>query len=423
MTFNESKVARDRVGKFAEKTGSRPTPSVELQHWPSEEIAALVQEHYGITLDDIPADHNGHTIAQRWSELNALIGENPEKMPEDVVHEHLKDIDFGRHRGTWIAFRDDNEDIEEWNEVNVPSSEWGDREVVAVIHTRNGGGNRECWCESEDDHHCLTGVIEEMENHPAYITDRDNSDDRTYADFVFRVPRDLIAHAVDMKPLALAQRRALNTVEAIREERLAPWAVLDENPDTAAEVERLREEAKELAVLPPLPRHLTGQGTPLQKRDSLDRSLRILEGKKVKEEKGWARHPWSGSDPGLMASSYMDSIQTRKPAHQAYLAAKKELDNPELSPHLRFALDKAVNGGLGLEYESKRYREAQANRKALREKLTGLREELSVYTDRLDKAAELRKRADALSKDRYWPSSETAPPQLLTPVEDDDMPW
>lgn len=423
MAFNESKVARDRVGKFAEKTGSRPAPSVELQHWPSEEIATLVQDHYGITLDDIPADHNGNTVAQRWSELNALIGEKPEKLPEEVVDEYFSGIDFGRYRGTSIAFRDDNEDIEDWEDVDVPSSQWGDREVVAVIHTRNGGGNRECWCESEDDHHCLTGVIEALENHPAYIADRDNSFDRTYADFVFSVPRDLIAHAVDMKPLALVQRRALNTVEAIREERLAPWAVLDENPDTAAEVERLREEAKELAVLPPLPRHLAGQGTPLQKRDSLDRSLRILAGKKVKEEKGWRRGPWAGSDPGLMASSYMESIQTRKPAHQAYLAAKKALEDPETPKHIRYALDKAVNSGLGLEYESKRYREAQANRKALRERLTALREELSVYTDRLDKAAELRKRADALSKDRYWPSSETAPPQLLTPVEDDDMPW
>lgn len=415
MTFNESKFARDQAGKFAEKTGSRPAPSVELQNWPSEEIATLVQDYYGITLDDIPADHNGNTVAQRWSELNALIGENPEKLPEEVVDEYFSGIDFGRHRGAWLAFRDDNEYIEDWDEVDVPSSEWGDREVVAVIHTRNGGGNRECWCESEDDHHCLTGVIEALENHPAYITDRDNSFDRTYADFVFRVPRDLIAHAVDMKPVALAQRRALNTVEAIREERLAPWAVLDENPETAAEVERLREEAKALAVLPPMPRHLAGQGSPIEKRDSLDRSLRILAGKKVKTEKRWMRHPWA-SDPGLMASTYMESIQTRKPAHQAYLAAKKELDNPELSPHLRFALEKAVNGGLGLEYENKRYREAQASRKALRE-------EISVYADRLDQAAELRKRADALSKDRYWPSTETAPPQLLTPVEDDDMPW
>lgn len=47
-----------------------------------------------------------------------------------------------------------------------------------VVHTRNGGGNREDY----------EGVFEEMAEHPWYSHDEDDSFDCTYANIYFKVP-------------------------------------------------------------------------------------------------------------------------------------------------------------------------------------------------------------------------------------------
>ena len=49
-----------------------------------------------------------------------------------------------------------------------------------VVHTRNGGGNREDY---ED-------VFEEMSEHPWYSHDEDDDFDCTYANIYFKVPED-----------------------------------------------------------------------------------------------------------------------------------------------------------------------------------------------------------------------------------------
>ncbi len=56
-----------------------------------------------------------------------------------------------------------------------------------VLHTRNGGGNRECYCASED-HYCLVEVNTNLTKHPNYIYDEDDEFDCTYANFYFTVP-------------------------------------------------------------------------------------------------------------------------------------------------------------------------------------------------------------------------------------------
>lgn len=49
-----------------------------------------------------------------------------------------------------------------------------------VVHTRNGGGNREDY---ED-------VFDEMSGHPWYSHDADDDFDSTYANIYFRIPED-----------------------------------------------------------------------------------------------------------------------------------------------------------------------------------------------------------------------------------------
>lgn len=51
---------------------------------------------------------------------------------------------------------------------------------MIVVHTRNGGGNREAY---ED-------VFEEMAEHPWYSHDEDNDFDCTYANIYFKIPDD-----------------------------------------------------------------------------------------------------------------------------------------------------------------------------------------------------------------------------------------
>jgi hypothetical protein len=49
-----------------------------------------------------------------------------------------------------------------------------------VVHTRNGGGNREDY---ED-------VFDEMSEHPWYVRDADDDFDCTYANIYFKIPED-----------------------------------------------------------------------------------------------------------------------------------------------------------------------------------------------------------------------------------------
>ena len=77
--------------------------------------------------------------------------------------------DLGRFRDCWVE------------EV--------DGEPVIAFHTRNGGGNRECWEDGEKDCKCV-GCLQSgiLPNHPLYIRDEDNDFDCTYCTTWFRVP-------------------------------------------------------------------------------------------------------------------------------------------------------------------------------------------------------------------------------------------
>lgn len=70
-----------------------------------------------------------------------------------------------------------------------------------VVHTRLGGGNRECWCDG-DEHSCYESTIEDLQAHPLYLYDVDDEFDSTYADFVFNLPE---AYAPELRALADGQ--------------------------------------------------------------------------------------------------------------------------------------------------------------------------------------------------------------------------
>jgi hypothetical protein len=89
-----------------------------------------------------------------------------------------------------------------------------DGEPVIAIYTRNGGGNRDCFCDDyEPDSHprggvCLAYVIAQLGKHPLYLRDADDKFDQTYATFYFRCPEGFedILRGVMVNPVDMDER-------------------------------------------------------------------------------------------------------------------------------------------------------------------------------------------------------------------------
>lgn len=100
------------------------------------------------------------------SMYNLLFGQNP--MSDIIlVTLGLTRSDCGRFRDTFVS------------------------EGKIAVYTRLGGGNRECYCESEEEHArggCYGPVIERLQAHPRYLYDKDDDFDCTYATFWFSFP-------------------------------------------------------------------------------------------------------------------------------------------------------------------------------------------------------------------------------------------
>lgn len=86
---------------------------------------------------------------------------------------------------------------------------------LIVVHTRNGGGNRECYCadypvgdiavEWKGETHrqgCLSVTNDKLAEHPQYVRDADDDFDCTYADFYFSFPPE---YAEDLNAISTAQ--------------------------------------------------------------------------------------------------------------------------------------------------------------------------------------------------------------------------
>lgn len=101
---------------------------------------------------------------------NMIFGMN---FRTDDILAMLGNPDVGRLRDTWIEERDG--------------------ELMIVVYTRNGGGNREhsIFEDGEEGEGCYcTGCIQtyHLPAHPLYLFDEDDDYDCTYAANYFRVP-------------------------------------------------------------------------------------------------------------------------------------------------------------------------------------------------------------------------------------------
>lgn len=101
-----------------------------------------------------------------------VAGDGHQNVRGQILIAALGGPDVGRFRDAWVEKGDDGK-------------------PVIAIYTRNGGGNRECWCDKHPEPGCLNLINETLAAHPLYLRDADDDFDSTYATFYFRTPDHL----------------------------------------------------------------------------------------------------------------------------------------------------------------------------------------------------------------------------------------
>lgn len=328
---------------------------------------------YGLALDDVPADHEGRTLQERWEALRELAEADDIPSPSHAISEILGHPDFGRLRSgpnpIWwdekILWGDDQEPE---GVLDPDDPRWDDPQAVlaASVHTRNGGGNRECLCDDEE-HYCLVATIDSLESHPAHLANRDDSGDRTYADFYFAIAdKEAVRGAIRRRRESEDQGRARAKLAAIAAGKAAPWEVMDHNPDTLA---AQRKAKADLAALPDsdLPADLARSmgievrhastyygGAPGRTRVHFTPDHRAdAEAMAV-----WARGPQDAPLPDLQASWQLASpvsrmrtaaaaVSERTGAAREARAARAAIDEGSVSPEVAAVLEKALSTSFG----------------------------------------------------------------------------
>lgn len=235
---NAREQARKADGKFGEQThdkaagidlagvaenspGQKPYCE-EHRQWRDEAL-----HRHGLNVEDVPG------LADAWDEHFAELDE-PEPLTRGSFAQHaLEDVSFGRLRGgPMLDTAKEAFDGSHW----VPG-DYGlaDDDPVILVHTRNGGGNRECWeVDPDDDCGCSGCSMDQMAAHELHVADWDDSFDSTYADIVFRVPEGTEDQArrlledPDQDDVELSRRQGVLAREAeeIRRGEAAPWSIM-----------------------------------------------------------------------------------------------------------------------------------------------------------------------------------------------------
>jgi len=113
-------------------------------------------------------------------------------------------------RGAILLAVLDNPVVTRFRDAWVEKSDDG---PVIAIYTRQGGGNRTCYCDEDPQprhvpENCYAACNEALQAHPLYLRDADDAFDSTYATFWFRVPdecREVLAEAA-VEPVNMSER-------------------------------------------------------------------------------------------------------------------------------------------------------------------------------------------------------------------------
>lgn len=208
----------------------------------------------GVTDPSQIVDHEGKSLLERWVEVASVREEQRPMSVDEFADDVLSGLDYGRHRGTWLVWHKNGEAFDsDDDEMEVSSENW-DAQIAAgyvpviQIHTRNGGGNRECYCDYDNhEEGCLSVKIEKMQEHPRYIDDQNDDWDRTYANFYYRLdpekdyPR--LKNLLDNKEQFHRVNRANATFQHLKDNSEATvYSVFPNNPAVTAKIAEVQAE-------------------------------------------------------------------------------------------------------------------------------------------------------------------------------------
>lgn len=166
-------------------------------------------------------------FSEHWAEFFAASIELAGTAPVDPSPESVLDTYPLRSRGSYFFTSEDSisEDAD---------YEFEDGVIYAALHTRQGGGNRECYCDGSDEFHedgCLALNNEILVDHPNYIFDYDDSFDYTYATFVYRteLTADDLATIKAQVVEANGVRLLNSQIAEINDGTRTPWSILAAN--------------------------------------------------------------------------------------------------------------------------------------------------------------------------------------------------
>ena len=186
----------------------------------------------------IPPAADGTTFEQAWNAYFSPLTEPqlPAVDTEKVLREELGNPDFGRERGGLsLEVYDDETDEYVTATPEVLANPAG-RRFAAVIHTRNGGGNKECWCEDEShpDGPCTAAKHDTLTEHASYLYDEEDDFDRTYTTYYFSI--DVSKHdygsLLKQEEAYRAQDGRARILEMMEDGEMAPWQVMPVNKAT-----------------------------------------------------------------------------------------------------------------------------------------------------------------------------------------------
>ena len=203
-------------------------------------------------------DHEGQTLLQRWEALTKAASFPATTTEEEFIYRSLGGLDTGRERGAYVVWVPAGEHADPNGEYEYVSEEnWDEKYAeganpVINIHTRNGGGNRECQCDgNEHDSGCLSVIIDRMEEHPRHISNADNDYDATYADFMYSVPMDEhndlreVVFNARMNSIGSSARSRLRAI-ATAENKALFTSLFPENPERREKYRQARAKTSQI---------------------------------------------------------------------------------------------------------------------------------------------------------------------------------